>query len=146
MRSLSKAREGRIAGYSTDEQRSGVRCMDAQKCDFIKSPALSSKSTCAEHCGLTARRLTLPCNRPQPAAFVAAVWRYARLPRRYITIVYRQWCQNSHLNCRRYRCLLAFMLVSFRSLYLHCYKNQTCNYKVTAQAILSTQLRHRSRF
>ena len=28
-------------GYSTDEQRSFVLCMDAQKCDFIKSPALS---------------------------------------------------------------------------------------------------------
>ena len=40
MRSLSKARGGRIAGYLTDEQRSGVRCMDAQECDFIKSPAL----------------------------------------------------------------------------------------------------------
>ena len=44
MRSLSKARGGRIAGYSTDEQRSGVRCMDAQECDFIKSPALRLES------------------------------------------------------------------------------------------------------
>ncbi len=41
MRSPSKASEGRIAGYSTDEQRSGVRCMDGQKCDFILSSALS---------------------------------------------------------------------------------------------------------
>ena len=38
--SPSKARGGRIAGYSTDDQRSGVRCMDEQKCDFILSPAL----------------------------------------------------------------------------------------------------------
>ena len=40
-RSPSKARGGRIAGYLTDEQRGGVRCMDDQKCDFILSPALS---------------------------------------------------------------------------------------------------------
>ncbi|MGK0320854.1 MAG: hypothetical protein ACI9JP_003046 [Granulosicoccus sp.] len=50
--SPSKARGGRI-GYSTDEQRSWVRCIDDWKCDFILSPAL-------RHCFLIFISILLP--------------------------------------------------------------------------------------